>query len=155
MDSQQPGAAIKPRAKWAMGSAIGVVLYGAFVALCFYMEREGRTRFRVPSEADIAAIDGRTQLLRTETARGNALAEMREWTPYAIYSTGVGVVVLLGTAIATVLGALVVWRGVRRDSVRKAKVLVVGVLRFIAIESEFDFPVSRICIESQQPVQTR
>ena len=35
---------------------------------------------------------------------------------------------LLGTAIATILGAVVVWRGVRRDSVRKANVIVVGVL---------------------------
>ena len=92
------------------------------------MEGEARARFQVPSKADIEAIDDRADRLRTETARGHALAEMREWTPYAIYSMGVGTVVLLGTLIATVLGARAVWRGIPRDSVRKAKVIVIGVL---------------------------
>ena len=86
------------------------------------------TRFEVPSEAAIAAIDDRTLRIKTESARGRAIEDMREWQPYAIYSTGVGIVMFLGTAIATVLGARAVWRGVNRDSTRKAGHIVVAVL---------------------------
>jgi uncharacterized membrane protein len=61
---------------------------------------------------------------------------MREWQPYAAYSVGMGIVVLGGAVVATILGACAVWRGVRRDSVGKAKHIVVGVL-LIGVASLF------------------
>lgn len=115
------------RRLWAW-LAIGLLAYAGYVMLCFYMESEARTHFKVPSKADIAAITDKVTLIRAQSARNNALAEMQSWKPYVIYSTGVGIVVFGGSAILTILGAIVIWRGVRRDSVRKAGYIVVGVL---------------------------
>ena len=104
MNSQQLGASDDSggpptgrRLRWLTWSMVGLLAYGGFVALCFYMESNAHARFQVPSKADIAAIDDRESHLRAETARGHALAEMRDWAPYSIYSTGVGIVVFLGT----------------------------------------------------------
>ncbi len=103
----------RPWARWRRRSAIGLVLYGAFVALCFTMEIEGRARFQVPSEADVEAIDDRVQRIRTEAARGRALAAMRDWPPYAAYAIGIDVLFFLGLAVGCVLaflGVRAVWR---------------------------------------------
>jgi hypothetical protein len=107
---------------------VGLLAYVGFVATCFYVKSVARAKFRVPSKADIAAIGDRKQRIRTEAARTNALAELRSWTPYVVYESAVGVVVLGGSGVATILGALAIWRGVRRDSIVKAKLIVVGVL---------------------------
>jgi hypothetical protein len=48
--------------------------------------------------------------------------------PVGRYRTAVGVIVLGGTAVATILGAIVIWRGVRRDSIFAAKRIIFGVL---------------------------
>lgn len=124
-EAQQP---VKPKPKWALWLVFGLTMYGTFIGVCFYMESEARARFQVPSQADVDAIDDRVARIRTENARDLALAEMREWRPYAIYSAGAGIVVLGGSALVTIFGALAVWRGVRRDSARKARVIVMGVL---------------------------
>jgi uncharacterized membrane protein (GlpM family) len=108
--------------------AVGVLAYIGFVAACFYMESFARAKFKVPSKADIATISDRSHRIRTEAARTNALAEMRSWTPYVVYDTAVGVVTIGGTLVAAILGAIAIWRGVRRDSIFAAKGIIVGVL---------------------------
>ena len=140
--------AARGRTGWRIWLPVGLLLYAAFIILCFYMESEGRSRFRVPSRADIATIEDPTSRIRAEGAHGRALAEMRAWQPYSAYSVGWGVVVLGGTAFATFLGARVVWRGVRRDSVGRASYVVVGML-LIAVASLFLLALPKIVAEQR------
>jgi hypothetical protein len=66
---------------------------------------------------------------------------MRAWPPYAIYETATLVIALGGTPLGTILGTIVVWRGVRRDSIFKVKYIVVGVgLVMIASLALFAWP---------------
>ncbi len=126
----------RPRLGWRKGLAVGLGLYAMFVALCFYMEIEARERFRVASEADVAAIDDRAQQIRAEAARGLALGAMWAWPPYAVYSTGVEVLFLLGLAIGVVLAAVGVraaWRRMRPVSVLGFQLMIVAVLLFLSL----------------------
>ncbi len=116
----------RPRASWGK-LAGGLVLYGAFVALCFGMEITARERFRVPSEADVAAIDDRVPRIRAEAARLRALAAMRDWPPYAAYATGVDGLMLLGFGVGAIAG-VVIWRRLRPTSFFGAKLLIVLLL---------------------------
>ena len=118
----------RPRATRRQRLAVSLVLYGAFVVLCFAMEITARERFRVPSEADVEAIDDRVQRIRTEAARNRALAAMRDWPPYAAYATGVEVLLLLGFVIGPIVGVVAAWRRLRPTSIFEAKLLVVVLL---------------------------
>ena len=113
---------------------LGLLAYAAFVATCLNMEPYARAKFQVPSKADIAAISDQKARIRTEAARTNALAEMRSWTPYVVYDTSVGIIVLGGTAVATIIGAIAMWRRARRDSIFEAKRIILGVL-FVMLAS--------------------
>ena len=128
MSSEHSRPQFEKRKAWLLWLPIGLLLYAVFVVLCFYMEDEGRSRFKVLSTADIAAIEDRAPRIRAEGARARALEEMREWRPYAAYSTGMMFLLLGGGALSSIVGARIVWRGVQRDSVRKAKLIVAAVL---------------------------
>ncbi len=136
VESREPLEPTGRRLGWRVWLPLGLIVYAGFVALCFSMEAEGRARFSVPSRAEIAAIEERTALIRAEGVRARALEQMREWRPYALYSTGMGIVIIGGTLLATILGARVVWRGVQKTSVRKADRIFFGVL-FIAMIALF------------------
>jgi hypothetical protein len=113
------------RAKWLIPA---LLLYGVYCSTCFYIEFMARERFQVPSDADVASVTERVAHLRIELARTNRLAEMREWGPYATYDAFLIALLLGGIALAIVYGGRTIWRGVNRDSVYKAKTIVVGTM---------------------------
>lgn len=125
-----PFAPGRKRRRLAVGVwiGIGLLVYAGFVATCFRMESVAHAKFKVPSTADIQAITDRTKRIRAEAARTNALADMRSWRPYEIYDTSLSAILIGGTALAMIVGSIVIWRGVRRDSIFSVKRIVLGVL---------------------------
>jgi hypothetical protein len=122
--ARRPRGRVAPRI-WVV---VGLLVYAGFVATTFYMEALARERFAVPSRADIESIGDRKARIRVEGARTKALADMRSWTPYSTYRSVTGVIIIGGSVAATIVGAIATWRGVRRDSIFKVKLIVGGVL---------------------------
>lgn len=121
------------RTKWLIPA---LLLYGVYCSACFYIEFMAREKFQVPSHADVASVTERVAHLRTELARTNRLAEMSEWGPYATYEAFLIALLLGGIVLAIVYGRRMIWRGVNRDSVYKAKTIVIGTM-FVVLAAVF------------------
>lgn len=88
----------RPAAGSIVAIVVAVGVYLGYIGLCVGMEPLARSRYRVPSLADVAA--GVPQ-----ATRDLALARMHDWEPYVGYLIIVGAAVLGGTAGAATLAA--------------------------------------------------
>jgi len=110
-----------------------LTLYAGYAWSFFYIEPIARNRFRVPSELEINSIADHRANVRAAALRNRRLEEVEAWPRFQAYRLFEEVVGVVGVLLMTALGARIVWRGVARTSIAKAKLMVLGVLLILLL----------------------
>lgn len=121
-----PGARRRLSARaWVFRIAVGYALYAVG---CFAIEGCGRSRFQVPSRADVAAVTERKAHIRAEMLRHNRHEEMGAWVPHLAVQIASLLLALLGFVGGPILTFRYLWRKRAGEGIVFIKLLAVAIL---------------------------